>query len=397
VCREQRILGLANHTALVTREGRIVPVEDSASPIMNAAGQMTGVVLVFHDVTERRRAEEAQARLASFPRLNPNPIVEADVAGQVHYCNPAAEQMFPNLVEQGADHPWLANWEEMTGIFQSAESQETVREISIGDVCFLQTMHYVPEFQRLRIYGLDITGRKQAEVELQRVAADLERSNEELEQFAYVASHDLQEPLRAVIGYVNLLESRLHDQLDDKSRQHLDGALQGAARMHQLITDLLALSRVGSQGKPFVETDLNPVFELTLQYIRTSVQETEAIITHDPLPTMCVDADQLAQLFQNLLANAIKFRNDQPPEIHISAQQQADRWLFSVRDNGIGLDPQNSERIFQIFQRLHTRAKYPGTGIGLAICKKIVERHGGKIWVESQPGEGATFYFTIPC
>jgi PAS domain S-box-containing protein len=254
----------------------------------------------------------------------------------------------------------------------------------------------------------DVTERKRIEAELAQYrdhleelvklrTAELAHSNQELEQFAYVASHDLQEPLRAVAGYLGLIESRLRGELDDKSQSHLDGAVQGAARMHALITDLLALSRVGTQGKAFEPTDLNSVLDRALQSVNASVQEAGAKITRDPLPTLCVDAGQMAQLFQNLFGNAVKFRSDRPPEIHVSAQRQADdQWLFAVRDNGIGIEPQYFERIFLIFQRLHTRKEYPGTGIGLAICKKIVERHGGRIWVESQPGQGSTFFFTIP-
>ncbi len=239
--------------------------------------------------------------------------------------------------------------------------------------------------------------RKSAEEALRRTAEGLALSNQELEQFAYVASHDLQEPLRAVAGYLSLIEARLRDKLDDKSQGHLNGAVEGAARMHALITDLLALSRVGTHGKAFEPTDLNTVLDRALQSVSASVQEAGAKITRDSLPTLRADASQMAQLFQNLLGNAVKFRGDRPPEIHISAQRQADdQWLFAVRDNGIGIEPQYFQRIFLVFQRLHTRKEYPGTGIGLAICKKIVERHGGRIWVESQPGQGSTFYFTIP-
>ena len=243
---------------------------------------------------------------------------------------------------------------------------------------------------------MQIAERRRAEETLRQTAEDLKRSNSDLEQFAYVASHDLQEPLRAVAGYVGLLQRRYHAQLDAKAIEYIDGAVDGATRMQTLINDLLAFSRVGTRGKTPEATDLKAVLDETLINLSVGIGDTDVRITHDPLPTVRADPTQMAQLFQNLLGNALKFRGERPPEIHLGAQRQEGRWLLSVRDNGIGIDPQYAQRIFQIFQRLHTRRAYPGTGIGLAICKKVVERHGGRIWVESQPGQGATFYFTIP-
>jgi light-regulated signal transduction histidine kinase (bacteriophytochrome) len=226
--------------------------------------------------------------------------------------------------------------------------------------------------------------------------AELARSNENLEQFAYVASHDLQEPLRAVGGYVELLRHRFPDKVDDKALQYIAGAAAGAERMQTLITDLLAFARVGTQGKAFAPADLNVLLAQTLDNLQTSLQAVHATVTSDPLPCLPVDAPQIRQLFQNLIGNALKFRSELPPEIHIGARKEKEQWLFGVRDNGIGIEPQYFQRIFQVFQRLHTRKAFPGTGIGLAICKKIAERHGGTIWVESQPGQGSTFYFSIP-
>lgn len=253
------------------------------------------------------------------------------------------------------------------------------------------------QVKRIAAFSRDITRRKQADQALSHVAEELSRSNQELEQFASVASHDLQEPLRAVSGYVSLIEERMHDRLDAKALQHIDGAIKGAERMQRLIIDLLALSRVGSQGKAFAPVDLQTVFTHAVHSLSVSLRETGAQVTHDPLPAVHADAGQLVQLFQNLLGNAIKFRGERVPEIHVGAEQQAGEWVFSVRDNGIGIEPQYFERIFLIFQRLHTRTQYPGTGIGLAICKKIIERHSGAIRVESRPGEGSTFFFTLPC
>jgi light-regulated signal transduction histidine kinase (bacteriophytochrome) len=242
----------------------------------------------------------------------------------------------------------------------------------------------------------EIACREVAEETLLRTAEGLKRSNLELEQFAYAASHDLQEPLRAVGGFVRLLALRFPDKLDVKAREYIEGAAEGANRMEELITDLLAFSRVGTQGGRLAPANLGAPLKLALQNLQFSILEAKARVTSDELPTLRVDEGQLAQLFQNLIANALKFREQSPPHIHIGARAEKGRWVIWVRDNGIGIEPQYFERIFQVFQRLHTRKKYPGTGIGLAICKKIVERHGGTIWVESQPRQGSAFYFSLP-
>jgi signal transduction histidine kinase len=248
----------------------------------------------------------------------------------------------------------------------------------------------------------DITEHKRAEEELKQTMAELARSNKELEQFAYVASHDLQEPLRMVASYVQLLARRYQGRLDADADEFIAYAVDGASRMQGLINDLLAYSRVGTRGKPFEPTNCEAVLEQALTNLQVAIRDNDAVVTHDPLPTVMADATQLVQLFQNLIGNAVKFRSEQPPCVHVSASETFEVskpskvWRFSVQDNGIGIDPEYHERIFMIFQRLHTREEYPGTGIGLAVCKKIVERHGGRIWVESQPRKGSTFYFTIP-
>jgi signal transduction histidine kinase len=229
-----------------------------------------------------------------------------------------------------------------------------------------------------------------------RAAEELKRSNKELEEFAYVASHDLQEPLRMVTGYSQLLAKRYGDRLDQKAKEYIGFAVDGAKRMQGLIEDLLTYSRVGSKGKVFAWTDCEVVLGKALAGLQIAIQECGATVTHDPLPTVMGDDFQLGQLFQNLLGNAIKYRNSKAPQVHVSCKKEIGKWVFSVNDNGIGIDPQYHERVFTIFQRLHTKEQYPGSGIGLAICKKIVERHGGKIWIESELGKGSTFYFTLP-
>lgn len=249
---------------------------------------------------------------------------------------------------------------------------------------------FAPELEKTR---KRVSGLEQA---LERTMAELERSNAELEQFAYIISHDLQEPLRMVASYTQLLEKRYKGSLDADADEFIAYAVDGARRMQNMIQSLLSYSRVGTRGKPFEPTECESVFKQALANLKVTIDESGAGVTHDPLPRVMADETQLIQLFQNLLANAIKFRGEEQPRIHVSAKEDSNECLFSVSDNGIGINPGYFDRIFVIFQRLHGREEYPGTGIGLSVCKRIVERHGGRIWVESQPGEGSTFHFTIP-
>jgi len=248
---------------------------------------------------------------------------------------------------------------------------------------------------------------QRAEAELKALNEDLEqrvvertlelkRSNEDLEQFAYVASHDLQEPLRMINNYMQLLRQRHKDQLDPSALEFIGFALDGAKRMQQLIQDLLAYSRVGTHGKELVPTRCEDALGDALANLQIAIEESGAEVTHDPLPMVMGDAVQLTQLFQNLIGNAVKFRGEAAPKIHVGVLRKGAEWEVAVRDNGIGIAEQDFQRIFIVFQRLHSREKYAGTGIGLSVCKKIVERHGGHIWVESKLGKGTTFHFTIP-
>jgi len=229
-----------------------------------------------------------------------------------------------------------------------------------------------------------------------RSQEELARSNQELEQFAYVASHDLQEPLRMVATYTQLLAERYQGKLDSDADKYIHYAVDGALRMQKLVQDLLAFSRVGRQGMALESTDCNTVLEVALSNLKVAIQESGAVIRHGLLPVVMADVSQLVQVFQNLIGNAIKFRGSQPTLIQVNAEATAKEWIFSVRDNGIGIAPQQTENVFVIFRRLHTRAEYPGNGIGLSICKKIVEQHGGRIWVTSEPGCGSNFQFTLP-
>ena len=260
----------------------------------------------------------------------------------------------------------------------------------------------------------DVTARRIAEETQMRTAADLARSNKELEQFAYVASHDLQEPLRMVTSYTQLIARRYGEKLDPDAKEFMQFAVNGALRMQRLIQDLLTYSRVGTRGKPFELVELNEIFGEVKDNLRLALDEAGAVVENDRLPRIMGDGVQLVQLLQNLVGNALKFRSSHSPRIHVTCERRTatscpvngalltktgppeEEWVIGVRDNGIGIEPQYFDKIFVIFQRLHSHDQYPGTGIGLAICKKIVERHGGRIWVESAVGRGATFYFTLP-
>jgi signal transduction histidine kinase len=236
---------------------------------------------------------------------------------------------------------------------------------------------------------------KHARGELERKQDELSRSNTELEQFAYVAAHDLRAPLRIVSGFAARLQKLYQGQLPIEADQYISHIVEGAQRMQHLIDDLIEYARAGTSKKSFVPVDCNIIIEKTLDNLAFEITESGAVITADSLPTVAGDITQLIQLFQNLVGNAIKYSSNKP-RIHIYAEQKNGEWLFRVSDNGIGIDPSHFERIFEIFQRLHTRDEYSGTGIGLAICKKIVERHGGRIWLESEIGKGSTFLFSLP-
>jgi light-regulated signal transduction histidine kinase (bacteriophytochrome) len=249
--------------------------------------------------------------------------------------------------------------------------------------------------RRVAVLFTDITARKQAEEAQARWLAEIQRANEELQQFARIVSHDLNEPLRTMRTYAQLLARRAKGKLDEAEGEYLAFVADAAQRMQQMLSDLLAYTHAGGAVSESTAVDCEAVLAQVVSDLQVANTEQHAAITHDSLPTVSGDATRLKQVFQNLIGNALKFRDSTPPRVHVSAQYLNGQWQFAVRDNGIGIDPAQSGQLFQVFQRLHTHHEYPGTGIGLAICKKIVERHGGRIWVESRPGEGSTFYFTI--
>jgi len=384
----------------------------SARRIEQKDRQTDLILLTMYDVTEQKAAQEKARLLAHGVESAADAIIMTDVHGTISYANPAmtrltglsAEEMLgqkPSIFKSGrhSEAEYREMWETiLSGKVWSGEV--TNRKKNGEDYDVLLTIAPVLD-QNGKIEAFvsiqsDITELKRAREELVMRADELARSNAELEQFAYIASHDLQEPLRMVSSYCQLLQRRYQDKLDGDANDFIGFAVDGAMRMQKLIDDLLTYCRVGTKGNPFQVTDCARVVNRVLEDLKVSIEDCDAKIKTEKLPVTMADETQLAQVFQNLIANAVKFRKNDVPEISIGSRRRNGEWVISVRDNGIGIETDYRQRIFTIFQRLHSKETYPGTGIGLAVCKKIVERHGGRIWVKSKPGKGATFNFTLP-
>jgi two-component system CheB/CheR fusion protein len=385
-------------------------------------------------LVEREKAEGAlsasEEKYRTLIEHNPDVIIRYNPELRHVYANPASREVLnlppeqvigktPDEVNFPQDR--ASSWEnKIRQVFDTGEPLSTEIVIGQGDSRRFFDWYLVPEKDRegnieyVLSTSRDITNLRRAEEELKKYrdhleemvkertsaleeyADKLKQSNEDLERFAYVASHDLREPLRMVTSFAQLLEENYKGRLDSDADEFIGYIVDGGRKMNALISDLLEYSRVTSRGKPFVPTDMNEVLNGVLKNLSLMIHENDATVEAGALPVVSVDGQQMALVFQNLISNAVKFHDNQVPIVFISAARQGNEWVFSVRDNGIGIDPEYDEKIFEIFQRLHSRLDYPGTGIGLAICKRIVERHGGRIWVESELGKGSTFFFTIP-
>ncbi len=418
VLQSGAVSGLANHTLLIRRDGRELNIGDSGAPIRGSDGQTRGVVLVFRDVTEHHRAEEAlrqseerfrllfQQAAVGIKRLNADERL-LEVNDRLCEILGYGRDELLRLSLPDYTHPEDLPREraELARLIAGEIPSYSMEKQCLrkgGDVIWVRVTNSLPSGSDGQAPWLisvveEITQRKQAEESLAHTTEALARSNQDLEQFAYVASHDLQEPLRMVAGYLQLLSERYRGQLDEKADKFIAYAVDGAERMSGLIRDLLAYSRVSSGGERLCAISAEEALDFAVENLAAAIKDSGAAVRHEPLPMVQADGAQLRQLFQNLVGNAIKFRSpDRKAEIQVSAIKDADGWLFTVSDNGIGFDQRYQDKMFLIFQRLQSRGKYPGTGIGLAICKRIVERHGGRIWANSTPGQGSTFYFTLP-
>ena len=397
------------------KDGRITPVLYNASVYRDEAGKVIGVFAAARDITERRRAEEAlriaNAYNRSLIEASLDPLVTIAPNGKITDVNTATEKSTGRSRAEliGTDFSdYFTDQDKAREGYKQVFREGTVmdyplelkhRDGHITQVVYNASLYRDEADKVIGVFAAarDVTELYRTEESLKQKMVEVERSNAELEQFAYVASHDLQEPLRVVASYVKLLDRRYKDKLDADANDFINYAVEGSMRMQEMINDLLTYSRVGTKGKPFEPTDLESIYNRVLKNLSISISESNATVTHDLLPTVIADDLQMMQLFQNLVGNGIKFRSaDRPPVINISVKKLEDKWEFSISDNGIGIEAEYFNRIFIIFNRLHTKDEYPGSGIGLAICKKIIERHGGRIWIESTPGEGSTFHFTIP-
>ncbi|MCC6616368.1 MAG: PAS domain S-box protein [Anaerolineae bacterium] len=412
---------------IITKGGDLKHVETRSKLIRDAASGQYTLVGTTSDISQQKRWEAElerlndlleiqRERLANILANVPGVVWESNITpdGEQHllYISPYVETMLGYSVEEmmGNEEIWRnlvhpddreATVAQITRLYENEATGTVQFRMVKKDGGFVPVEAYLTlpkapaRFGTIYAVMMDISERRQSEQRIANYVGRLRRSNQSLQQFAYVASHDLQEPLRMVSSYLQLLETRYRDQLDDDAKEFIDFAVDGAVRMKQLINDLLAYSRVETRKGDFTPVDLTEVFAQVQSNLSVRIAETNATVTSENLPTLNADKGQMLQLLQNLVGNALKFHGEAPPVVHVSAKPVTGAWQISVCDNGIGIDPKYGERIFEIFQRLHGRSKYPGTGIGLAICRRVVERHGGRIWFESEPGQGTTFHFTV--
>jgi PAS domain S-box-containing protein len=416
---EQRQTGrFKGELRLLRRDGTPFPAEVSFAAYRDEVGEER-TVIVFRDIAERKQVEgrfrEAETRFRTLVEQVPVVLYidSDDEVSSAIYMSPQVEEILGYTPDEWLDDPelWVkilhpddcervlaenARVDEIGGPFNVEYRMlaKDGRAVWVRDEAVLVRDEEGSPLFWQGVF-IDITERKEAEEKQAELVEELRRSNAELEQFAYVASHDLQEPLRMMASYTQLLARRYKGRLDADADEFIGYAVDGASRMQTLINGLLTYSRVGTRGRDLEVTDSRGAFEAACANLRKAIEESGAEVTADEMPIVVGDQIQLVQLFQNLIGNAVKFQDEEPVKVHVGVERRDGEWLFSVRDNGIGLEPQYAERIFRIFQRLHGKGEYAGTGIGLAVCRKIVERHGGRIWAESSPGEGSVFFFTL--
>jgi PAS domain S-box-containing protein len=393
------------------RDGREIPVRVTTTLVSDQHGKTVGVAITTRDISELKQAEARLRRMTKLFMDGPTPMSILDLHGRVLDVNRASENMFGwSREERLGKHPKSAlsrDWHEtVDAVIERSLEGETVQNLEIDaktkdgdDLNLLVSTSLLTDEDEQRIgVGVitkDISDFKRAQKQLEKTARDLELCNRELREFTFAMSHDMQEPLRSITGFGKMLRERCESQLDAEGREFLDFVTDGAEYLRSLIDDLLAYAKLTRIAKEFEPVDCTAISQRAVGNLRAAIEESTATVECDPLPTVSGDALQLTSLFQNLIGNAIKYRSDQRPHVRVSATRDGDNWQFAVRDNGIGIKPESAERIFDVFCRLHAREDVAGTGIGLATSKKIVERHGGRIWVESQPGKGSAFFFTI--
>jgi len=399
-------------TSRLRKGDKLIYVSIALSPVFDASGELVAISAIVRDITERKNAEVKIQRLANIVESSNDAIITISLDGIITSWNKGAEQIYgyssEEIIGKSISIPAPDNLKDETKkLIEKVKLGEKIQHyrtsrLRKGDKLIYVSVALSPVFdasgELVAISAIvrDITELKKADEILKFKLEELASSNKELEQFAYISSHDLQEPLWMITGYLQLLQRRYQGELDDNADKYIHFAVDGAFRMQNLINDILEFSRVTKSTREPGPTNCEFILNQVLFNLELFIKENKAIISHGSLPEVMIDSTQLVQIFQNLIINGIKFHSEVAPKIHISAEENKNEWVFSVQDNGIGIDPQYSGKIFEIFKRLHKKEEYPGTGIGLAICKKIVERCGGRIWVESELGKGSTFYFTLP-
>jgi PAS domain S-box-containing protein len=381
---------------LARKDGSLFDALIDTIAVMDSDGNLDQYRSLVTDITEITRTEQKMAHLASFPMLNPNPVAEVDFSGQVHYLNPAAERLFPDLRECGAEHPWLHDWETVVPALRKKGSKEIVREVNVGKRWCRQTLHLVEGVQRIRIYGMDITESKHAELEMKEGKRQLEYAIEELESFSYSVAHDLRAPLRAIDGYARLILKKQGDKFDADTLDKFNVIRSSAHLMGQLIDDLLTFSRLGRKYMSLALLDMDILVKDAWKEVQESDPERNIKFTVKSMPPCYGDRALIKQVLINLLSNAVKFtKYKDAANIEMGGYADGNEHVYYIRDNGVGFDMAYYDKLFGVFQRLHSTDEFEGTGVGLATVQRLVHRHGGRVWAEGKVDEGACFYFAL--